>query len=159
MVQRFAVHTHRYPNAFMSKLRHRTLELGHCGADIAHGDRRIRNKAARIALCDSGKLFISGLRNREALGRLEGVDAANILEPQNLSIDAGGCEHFDPPRNIRLLRADTACGPRPGPDYFSAAGPFYARVITAATQVIEKGLRLEVGMKIDDSQAASSISA
>jgi hypothetical protein len=106
-----------------------------------------------------GKLFVGGLRDRKALGRLEGVDAAHVLEPQNLGIDAGGRERFDPSRNIRLLRTNTTRGPRSGPDYFSVAGPFYARVITAATQVIEKGMRLEVGMKIDDSQAASSIAA
>jgi hypothetical protein len=106
-----------------------------------------------------GKLFVGGLRDRKALGRLEGVDAAHVLEPQNLGIDAGGRERFDPSRNIRLLRTNTTRGPRSGPDYFSVAGPFYARVISASTQVIEKGMRLEVGMKIDDSQAASSIAA
>ena len=127
-----------------------TLELGHCGADVAHGHRCIRDETPGIASRDFRKLFVGGLRDRQSFGRLEGIDAAHVLQPQDLRVDAGGREHLDAPCDIRLVRADTARGARPRPDHLSVGGPFYARVITAATQMIEKGLRLEVGVKVYD---------
>src|SRR5690349_11100989 len=137
----------------MTEPGYRALQFGHGAFDIAHGHRCVWNEAARVARGDCSELFIRRLCDGEPFGRLERVDAAHVLKAQDLRVDAGCTQHLHTPPDVGLIRAYAPGRAGPGPDHFAISRFLDPRKFRPAAQMIEKGLRLKVRVKVDDHQS------